>query len=81
VNRRLFIKFLIGGVSTAAAVRSFPFRVYSFPKEIVIPESPELIFPPLLAPGLRHLFSDYLDLERIRKSSNLTFKEFFSVTG
>jgi hypothetical protein len=34
MNRRKFLSTLIGGVATAAAVRTFPFRVYSFPKEI-----------------------------------------------
>lgn len=28
---------MVGGVATAAAVRTFPFRVFSFPKEIVRP--------------------------------------------
>lgn len=32
MNRRAFLGTLIGGVAAAAAVRTFPFRVYSFPK-------------------------------------------------
>ena len=36
MNRRGFLKLSIGGVATAAAVRTWPFRVYSFPKEIII---------------------------------------------
>ena len=31
MNRRNFLSTLIGGVATAATVRTFPFRVYSFP--------------------------------------------------
>lgn len=31
MNRRNFLRSLVGGVATAAAVRSWPFRVYSFP--------------------------------------------------
>jgi hypothetical protein len=28
---------MVGGVAVAAAVRSWPFRVFSFPSEIIIP--------------------------------------------
>lgn len=34
MNRRNFLSTLIGGLAATAAVRSFPFRVFSFPKEI-----------------------------------------------
>jgi hypothetical protein len=34
MNRRNFLSSMIGGVTTAAAVRTWPFRVYSFPSEI-----------------------------------------------
>lgn len=34
MNRRGFLRAMIGGVAAAAAVRTFPFRVFSFPKEI-----------------------------------------------
>lgn len=37
MNRRNFLSTLIGGLATAAAVRTFPFRVFSFPKEIIVP--------------------------------------------
>lgn len=35
MDRRKFLSTLIGGVAAAAAVRTFPFRVFSFPKEVV----------------------------------------------
>src|SRR5258708_23131264 len=35
MNRRKFFKSMIGGVAVAAAVRTWPFRVFSFPVEIV----------------------------------------------
>lgn len=35
MNRRGFLGSLIGGVAAAAAVRTFPFRVFSFPAEVV----------------------------------------------
>ena len=38
MNRRGFLSTLVGGVAATAAVREFPFRVYSFPSAIVIPE-------------------------------------------
>lgn len=34
MNRRNFLSTLISGLAATAAVRSFPFRVFSFPKEI-----------------------------------------------
>jgi hypothetical protein len=34
MDRRRFLSVLIGGVSATAAVRTFPFRVFSFPKEL-----------------------------------------------
>ena len=38
MDRRNFLKSLIGGVVATAAVRSFPFRVFSFPSQIVVPD-------------------------------------------
>lgn len=37
MNRRSFLRSLVGGVATAAAVRSWPFRVYSFPTAPALP--------------------------------------------
>lgn len=36
MNRRSFFKSMVGGIATAAAVRAFPFRVFSFPSEVKI---------------------------------------------
>ena len=36
MDRRGFLGMMIGGIATAAAVRTFPFRVFSFPKEIKV---------------------------------------------
>ena len=33
MNRRAFLGSLVGGVAAAAAVRTWPFRVFSFPAE------------------------------------------------
>ena len=33
MNRRNFLGLMVGGVAAAAAVRTFPFRVFSFPNE------------------------------------------------
>ncbi len=35
-SRRNFLGLMVGGIAAAAAVRTFPFRVYSFPKEPVL---------------------------------------------
>ena len=37
MDRREFFRTLVGGVSVIAAVRTWPFRVFSFPSKIVIP--------------------------------------------
>lgn len=34
MNRRNFVRTLISGIATTAAVRTFPFRVFSFPQNI-----------------------------------------------
>lgn len=39
MNRRTFFSSMVGGVAATAAVRTWPFRVYSFPQEIVIARS------------------------------------------
>jgi hypothetical protein len=36
MDRRSFLGTLVGGVACAAAVRTFPFRVFSFPSEILV---------------------------------------------
>jgi hypothetical protein len=35
VSRRGFIGMMVGGIAAQAAVRTFPFRVFSFPTEII----------------------------------------------
>lgn len=42
MNRRGFLTKLIGGVAASAAVRTFPFRVFSFPAAIAKPTFEEL---------------------------------------
>ena len=36
MERRNFLRLLVGGVAAVAAERTFPFRVFSFPREIVV---------------------------------------------
>ena len=35
MDRRSFFKSMVGGVAVAAAVRTWPYRVFSFPTEII----------------------------------------------
>lgn len=53
MNRRNFLQTLVGGVAAAAAVRTFPFRVFSFPKEVVSGVGP-LIFDAHTLHGYRY---------------------------
>jgi len=39
MRRRDFMSLIIGGIATSTAIRTWPFRVYSFPTEIVIPSA------------------------------------------
>lgn len=39
MNRRNFLGMMVGGIAASAAVRTWPFRVYSFPGEIVLANS------------------------------------------
>ena len=43
MDRRNFFRLTIGGVAAATAVRTWPFRVYSFPTNIVIAPVEEAI--------------------------------------
>jgi hypothetical protein len=36
MDRRKFLGLMVGGVAASAAVRTFPFRVFSFPKNITL---------------------------------------------
>jgi len=37
MGRRNFLGVMVGGIAATAAVRTWPFRVYSFPSEVVLP--------------------------------------------
>jgi hypothetical protein len=36
-TRRQFLGLMVGGVAAAAAIRTWPFRVYSFPSQPIMP--------------------------------------------
>lgn len=38
MNRRGFLRGLIGGIAITASEPQWPFRIYSFPKDIVLPK-------------------------------------------
>jgi hypothetical protein len=60
MNRRSFFGLMVGGVATAATVRTFPFRVYSFASKV------EPIADEVWARfgGTMHQFHDGSDLGR-----------------
>lgn len=55
MNRRNFLRTLIGGVVGAAVVRTWPFRVYSFPSTI---QSGAALTPDILRRALGFLSAD-----------------------
>lgn len=66
MERRNFLKLIVGGVAAGAAVRTWPFRVFSFPTE------PKLIIPTYGADGglpisLNRM--DYLVMEEWRRAN------------
>lgn len=62
MDRRSFLGTLVGGVATAAAVRTFPFRVFSFPMQIIVSK-------PLAVPGtyLSEAAINAIDLDSFSK--------------
>ena len=70
MDRRGFLGSLIGGVAATAAVRTWPFRVFSFPDEIIVPHTLPIISNQLLS-------IDMITRESLRVLMNsLTFTEF-----
>jgi hypothetical protein len=57
MNRRNFLSSIIGGVTATAAVRTWPFRVYSFPTTITIVGPAVTIVGPAVSVGFRSLRS------------------------
>lgn len=55
MDRRAFFRTMIGGVAATAAMRTWPFRVYSFPAEIVAPS-----FDQVVATTLEQIRADIL---------------------
>jgi len=82
VDRRNFLKMLVGGVAATAAVRTFPFRVFSFPSEPKIFTVPELkaslkqfaeSIDVLLNPNLQEASVEAIELESFAKDMPLIF--------
>lgn len=55
-DRRSFLCTLVGGVAATAAVRTWPFRVFSFPSEIA---RPRVIWKALGARSANYLENDF----------------------
>lgn len=64
---------LFGGVAAAAAVRTFPFRVFSFPSEIVIPPVGEYSFQLEALKKLSVIYYDKAAIENLKE--NLIFND------
>jgi hypothetical protein len=64
MNRRNFLGTVVGGVAASAAIRTWPFRVYSFPKDIHT-----FSYAPELSRKLRWNIDDPLLLEWIENKN------------
>ena len=60
MNRRGFLTSLIGGVSATAAVRTWPFRVYSFPTDIAVARDLEAEFWAMFSEAMKRPHRPYL---------------------
>lgn len=61
MDRRRFLSLMIGGIAATAAIRTFPFRVFSFSSEIVAaPIQLDPTFEMLNYITLKHLRADIL---------------------
>ena len=67
MDRRAFIGSLVGGVATAAAVRTWPFRVYSFPTEIFSMEKLRRIYVDRALAERGDYASDFFGFKRARR--------------
>lgn len=52
MNRRGFLGMMVGGLAATAAVRAFPFRVYSFPSKISLGHMEGMHFDMIVADDL-----------------------------
>lgn len=87
MERRAFLRTMIGGVAAAAAVRTFPFRVFSFPSEIRIPAGTtvELISsgfklglrPPIMASDLEFVVQPLYDIYSVVVDPTLSANALF----
>jgi hypothetical protein len=73
---------MIGGVATAAAVRTWPFRVYSFPSELRFLSIDELkriyverALTSLLAEARENMWIPSWSVPTLQNASRVTFKE------
>jgi hypothetical protein len=74
ISRRGFLGALVGGVAAAAAVRTWPFRVFSFPIQVTSPTLDEINAITLreLSPALAdNFFVDTPFLQRLRMATLL----------
>jgi hypothetical protein len=76
MNRRSFFRKMIGGLAASAAVRTFPFRVFSFPSEIVQPIAVKFIraFDPAQSKMINRwdVLYGFVQLEVERESMQVT---------
>jgi hypothetical protein len=83
MDRRKFLTSLVGGVVAGAAVRTFPFRVFSFPKEIdTHPAIYGLIgYPKIVAAQLEAISSRLSVCEDVTFYERITMTDIYPISG
>jgi hypothetical protein len=80
-TRRNFLRMMVGGLAAGAAVRTFPFRVFSFPSEIVKPSGlmltallnkPDPFLVRALGDFIVQPMYDYYEVSRIDQRTTMT---------
>lgn len=80
MQRRSFFRMVIGGVAMSAAVRTWPFRVFSFPKRITVSSFGVSDFSVPAGEGLpSKILKSYVRTEDIPGSYGFEFDEEINV--
>jgi hypothetical protein len=69
MDRRGFLGSLVGGLAVTAAVREWPFRVFSFPTDIQIAQPEVEVIPAVLGEWHQYYQSTHINLALVDKAT------------